>query len=95
MDYVLISARSSGWVSGEDVYLWYYILLPSGKRTATDPLGSCRPSGGTCNASTTWYASSYYTHGTFSAEVYGVGDKAGTGTAVQSSNTSSSNFSFY
>jgi len=69
--YAYISASSSGWISGSYVYLWYYVVDPAGTQSITYPLGSCRPSGGTCSASTTWYAGYCALLGTYHVYVWG------------------------
>src|SRR5487761_1891112 len=69
--YAYISASSSGWISGSNVYLWYYVVDPHGGQSATYPLGSCRPSGGTCNAATTYYAGYCVWTGTYHVYVWG------------------------
>jgi hypothetical protein len=69
--YILISANSSGWVSGGDVYLWYYVVDPSGGQSQTYPVGSCRPSGNYCDASTTYYAGYCAETGVYHVYVWG------------------------
>lgn len=73
--YAYISASSSGWNSGSDVYLWYYVVDPAGTQGQTYPLGSCRPSGGACNASTTWYAGYCALLGTYHVYVWGTSNE--------------------
>ena len=85
--YAYISASSSGWISGDDIYLWYYVVDPAGTQSQTYPLGSCRPSGGTCDASTTYYAGYCALKGTYHVYVWGENI-----TSPQGSNTADPTF---
>ncbi len=85
VDYGYISATSSGWHAGVNVYLYFYVEYPTGSYSPTYELAYCPSSGGTCNASTSWYAGKCPPSGTYHAFVYGYATQNGVG--VQGSNT--------
>jgi len=85
VDYGYISATSSGWHQGVDVYLYFYVEYPTGSYSPTYELDYCPSSGGTCDASTSWSAGKCPPSGTYRAFVYGYATQSGVG--VQGSNT--------